>query len=49
MGFEIVEGLAQEGRVLSAGVSRVNDGDVVRLQVEAGGGRIALLDIGPVS
>lgn len=48
-GFEIVEGLAQEGRVLSAGVSRVNDGDVVRLQVEAGGGRIALLDIGPVS
>ena len=43
-GFEIVEGLAQETRVLSAGVSRVSDGDVVRLQSDAGG-RLALLDV----
>ena len=35
-GFEIVAGLAQEDRVMSAGVSRVTDGDLVRLQVEAG-------------
>ena len=36
-GLEIVEGLAQEDRVMSAGVSRVNDGEVVRLQRESGG------------
>ena len=35
-GFEIVEGLVQEDRVMSAGVSRVNDGDRVRLWREAG-------------
>ena len=41
-GFEIVEGLSKETRVLTAGVSRVRDGDAVRLQSDAGG-RLALL------
>ena len=36
-GFEIVEGLVRQDRVVSAGVSRINDGEVVRLQVEGGG------------
>ena len=40
-GLEIVEGLAQEDRVMSAGVSRVNDGEVVRLQGESGGDLMA--------
>ena len=40
-GFEVVEGVVPEDRVMSAGVSRVSDGDVVRLQDQAGG-RIAL-------
>ena len=39
-GVEIFEGLVHEDRVMSAGVSRVNDGDVVRLQTP-GGDRLA--------
>ncbi len=47
-GFEIVGGLAQETRVLSAGVSRVSDGEVVRLLQWDPGGRVALLNVGEV-
>ena len=47
-GFEIVGGLAQETRVLSAGVSRVTDGEVVRLLQWDAGGRVALLNVGEV-
>ena len=47
-GFEIVGGLAQETRVLSAGVSRVSDGEVVRLLQGDAGGRVAMLNVGEV-
>ena len=39
-GVEIFDGLEQQDRVMSAGVSRVSDGDVVRLQA-VGGDRLA--------
>ncbi len=47
-GFEILDGLAQETRVLSAGVSRVSDGEVVRLLQGDAGGRMALLRVDEV-